>query len=115
MVNEITKGYLKHIIQHSNDILSEIENLSRQEYDLKKKHRDLICFYILQIGELVKQFDSVFVAEYSNVPWKKIAGLRDIIAHGYGSIKHDDIWIISHKDVPELKKYCEDILNKLEK
>lgn len=111
MVDLRVKGYLEHIIRHCDDILSETENLTKEEYDLNKKHRDLICFYILQIGELVKQFEPDFVAKYSTVPWKKIAGMRDVIAHGYGHIKHNEVWDISHRNVPELKVYCEQILS----
>ena len=34
--------------------------------DSDKRHRDLMCFYILQIGEHVKQFDPFF-SDLSNL------------------------------------------------
>ena len=50
----------------------------------------IICFNILQIGELAKNFEPSFIIEYNNVPWKQIKGMRDKVAHGYGTIKKEE-------------------------
>ena len=39
--------------------------------------KDVLCFNLLQIGELAKRFEPNFIKEYGNVPWKNIKGMRD--------------------------------------
>jgi len=56
------------------------------------------------IGEAAKNIDDDLRIEYSLIPWRKIAALRDVIAHEYFGIKLERIWKIIHKDLPELKQ-----------
>ncbi|HIJ11878.1 TPA: DUF86 domain-containing protein [Candidatus Woesearchaeota archaeon] len=49
---------------------------------------------------------------YPNVPWKDIAGMRDIIAHAYFKINLDRIWNIIEKELSPLRHKVQDILEK---
>ena len=51
--------------------------------------KDVLCFNLLQIGELAKKFDPNFVKEYGSTPWKEIKGMRDRIVHGYDTVLFD--------------------------
>lgn len=42
---------------------------------------------IINIGELVKSLTEETGAEHKNIPWKLIAGFRDIAAHKYQTLK----------------------------
>jgi uncharacterized protein with HEPN domain len=55
------------------------------------------------IGKAAKNIDDDFRSKYPEIPWKKIAGMRDIIAHGYFGVKPERIWDILHENLPELK------------
>ena len=110
MVKTKDKNILENILIHCNKIQAKTFNLTREEFDQNEETRDLICFYILQIGELVKHFNLEFVKQYSKVPWSDIAGMRDIVAHGYGTIDNDEVWKVAKKDNPELIEYCNQIL-----
>ena len=72
-------------------------------------YRNSITMPILQIGELVKNFSEEFISEYNAMPWKEIAGMRDIFAHHYGSIDYDMTWNTSIDDISSLKSYLETI------
>ena len=50
---------------------------------------------------------------YDDTNWKKIAGLRDVIGHGYDSIDHNITWKVVINDVPKLRRKCEDIISEL--
>jgi len=72
-------------------------------------YRNSITMPILQIGELVKNLSEDFTSKYNNMPWKAIAGMRDIFAHHYGSIDYDMTWNTSTEDIRMLKDYLEKI------
>ena len=70
-------------------------------------------FCLFQIGDKVKSLRSNYGEKYQTAYWKKIAGMRDVIGHGYDSFDHEAIWPILIESIPELKSICEDILSKL--
>jgi uncharacterized protein with HEPN domain len=49
-------------------------------------------------------------ARYTQVEWRKIAGLRDVIAHEYFGIDEDILWDIIENQVPVLLKDVRRIL-----
>ena len=88
-----------------------MNNLTREQFDNDEDVVQIICFNILQIGELAKNFEPKFVAKYSGVPWRQIKGMRDKIGHGYGTVKMNDVWKTAIEDIKPLKEYCQEILN----
>lgn len=68
-----------------------------------------ITMPILQIGELVKNLSEDFTSKYNSMPWKAIAGMRDVFAHHYGSIDYEMTWNTSVEDISALKEYLETI------
>lgn len=56
------------------------------------------------IGEAAKNVDTDFRSKYPQIPWKKIAGMRDIIAHEYFGVRLDRIWDVVKEDLPELRE-----------
>lgn len=51
----------------------------------------------------MKNIPDEFRARYPEVPWKKIAGTKDVIAHEYFGVKLDRIWKIAREDILDLK------------
>ena len=68
---------------------------------------DAVCMKFIAIGESLKGLDKVthkkLLITDTSVPWRKIMGLRDIIAHHYFDIDAEQIWwIIQHELSPLL-------------
>lgn len=85
--------------------------LSREQFDKDEDAFQIICFNILQIGELAKNFSQDFIKTYSKVPWQQIKGMRDKVAHGYGTIDVDKVWFTAVEDIDPLLDYCQEILD----
>jgi uncharacterized protein with HEPN domain len=109
-MDNYTKQILKKIVYRSNRIDSYISDHSRESFLADDKTQDAVCMNLLNMGELVKQLSMEFRSEYSDIPWRKIAGLRDMTAHGYDSIQMEDIWTTAKTNVPVLKSQIEKIL-----
>ncbi len=64
----------------------------------------------INIGELVKNISSECRENNSHIPWKSIAGFRDIVAHKYGSLRMEDVYTTVVNDFPTLKKQILEII-----
>ncbi|MDR0508736.1 MAG: DUF86 domain-containing protein [Candidatus Methanoplasma sp.] len=42
-----------------------------------------------------------------------MTGYKNIIAHNYGGVRLESLWVSVIKEVPELKEACERILNEM--
>ncbi len=109
------KGLLLAIIKHCNKINEKIVGLKQEQFNRDDDVVQIICFNILNIGELAKHFDDEFINQYNEVPWDKIKGMRDRVAHGYDTIDLDRVWNTVLYDINPLLNYCKKILKDDEK
>ena len=57
---------------------------------------------LLVIGEAANHISDELKTEHGEIPWKRIIGLRNVLAHEYGDILTDRIWNICRSGVREL-------------
>ena len=76
------------------------------------KTQDAITRNLEIIGEAVKNIPSDVKDKHPDVEWKKIAGLRDILAHEYFGIDIEILWDIVENKLPDLKKEISRLLKK---
>lgn len=73
-------------------------------------HQDICAFYCLQIGENANSLSDKFIASHREIEWRNIIGLRNIIAHEYGSIDATMLWEIITDNIPELHDFCVELI-----
>jgi len=66
------------------------------------------------IGEATKNLSAEIKSVYPNVPWRKMAGLRDVLSHNYVGIDLSVVWDVIERDLPDLKQQIEAISQDLE-
>lgn len=104
------KGLLLNIIKHCIRIEEIMDGLTKEQFDDDQNIREVICFNLLQIGELAKSLSPECIKMYDGVPWGNIKKLRDRVAHGYGSIDFEIIWGTASNDITPLRVYCQDVI-----
>ncbi|WP_373058448.1 DUF86 domain-containing protein [Zunongwangia sp. H14] len=55
------------------------------------------------IGEAGKKVDKQLKQKYQQIPWKKMAGFRDVLIHDYDKVITEILWITATKELPPLK------------
>ncbi len=96
--------FIEDILESVKLIEKYIGSTSKEGFGNNQKLKDSIIRRLEIIGEAVKNIPNDFKEKYPEVPWKKIAGLRDIIIHTYFNIDLDITWEIVKKDLPDLKE-----------
>jgi uncharacterized protein with HEPN domain len=70
--------------------------------DKEKTYATIYCLQI--IGEAVKNIPAEVKEKYRAVPWRKIAGMRDRLIHGYFVADLEKVWETIKRDLPPLKE-----------
>lgn len=69
------------------------------------------CMTVINIGELVKNLSDTIRQAHPQVPWKAVAGFRDIAAHKYQTLKMEDVYETVISDFPRLAGQITEILS----
>ena len=105
---------LRKILEYCEDIQATVRRHGAS-YDAFMDDRDYqhaVSFCVLQIGELVGGLSEEYrKATKSRIQWQEIKGMRNIIAHNYGSIDLEIVWDVATINVPELGLFCRDQLS----
>lgn len=56
------------------------------------------------IGEAAKYIPEDLRSKYSEIPWKRVVGLRNVVIHSYFAVDLEVIWVIVKKQLPQLKE-----------
>jgi uncharacterized protein with HEPN domain len=103
---------LRKIIQYCDEIA-----VANSEYGCtldalvaSTTYKNAVAMCLLQIGEMATHLTEDFRDLYSAMPWQDIKGMRNIAAHRYGSFDLKILHKTVSERIPELRKYCENIL-----
>lgn len=115
MIDERTKKVLQAIIKHCN-IINDTKNFfggNYSKFENSSIYQNAILTPVTQIGELVKKLPLDFRTKYTQIPWKNIAGMRDIVVHNYETIDKSILWNVADKETDKIKEFCQKVLNEV--
>ena len=96
--------YLLHILESIGRIERYLEGVNEETFRKETLIQDGIIRQIEIIGEAAKRLSSKLRADYSQIPWQDIIGMRDKLAHDYFGVDLDQVWLTAQEDVPSLKE-----------
>lgn len=79
------------------------------------KTQDAVIRNFEVIGEATKRLPSEFTTIYPQVPWRRMAGFRDILIHVYDRVDMAEIWNIIEQYLPQLLSEFESIRRRIER
>jgi uncharacterized protein with HEPN domain len=72
--------------------------------------QDAVIRNLEVIGEAVKGLSDELRTSNSDVPWKQIAGMRDVLIHHYFGVKLDTVWQVVAEHLPTLSECIRKLL-----
>lgn len=98
------------------DILAAVERIGRYTAGLQEeafvrdeKTVEAVCFALVVVGEAAAQ-SRRRPGRSTQIPWRKMKGMRNIAAHEYFGIDLSTVWQTATVDVPALRPLLEKLL-----
>ena len=106
--------FLQHILQECEFLIENSRILSYEEFVNNPVFQRAFVRNLEVVGEAVKNLPTEFKSSYSHIPWKSIAGMRDVLIHEYFGIDYELVWKVVEESIPSLRKEILRILSNAE-
>jgi len=102
--------YLRDMRGFCARVLAYRGGLDRQAVFADSMCLDAILRNLELLGEAAKKVPAEVREAYRQVPWREVAGLRDVLAHDYFGLDEEILWEVIEVHVPKLLVFLDHIL-----
>ena len=98
--------YVTHMLEAIHLAMDYVEEMEREDFLDDKKTQQAVILNILVIGEAATQIANTYpdwIAQYPEIPWREMRGMRNRMAHGYFEINLDVVWDTVRLSLPILE------------
>lgn len=102
--------FIRHILDEIEYILSQLPG---QDYESFRKNETLKRAYVRSleiIGEAAKKIPKDIQDLQPDIEWRKIAGMRDRLIHGYFGVDYRIVWDVASTKLVDLQAELEILL-----
>jgi len=115
----MTERSLAEFLQDILDTIADLETFTANvEFEAFRANREKVLAVVKSIeilGEAVKKIPDDIRTQYPEIPWKAIAGMRDMLVHEYWGIDANVVWATVQEGLPPLKAVIIEVAEKLQR
>jgi uncharacterized protein with HEPN domain len=90
------------------------QDINRDNLQENDEKQAAILYRLIVIGEATKRLSNEFREQYPMIPWRQMAGLRDVVIHDYDELDLDILWNVIHINLPDILPEIQAILKNLD-
>jgi len=94
----------------ARDITTFLQGVTFFHFDSNKMLRYAVERQLVVIGEAANHLSETFKKAHPEIPWKGIIGQRNVLAHEYGEILVERIWLVATERIPELLQLIDPLI-----
>ena len=98
------KVFIYHILESIELVEEYSKNMTQVQFLKLPSTQDAIVRRLEIIGEAVRNIPDAFRAKHTDIPWKKMAGMRDVLIHEYFDVDLILTWKVAKHELPTIKK-----------
>jgi uncharacterized protein with HEPN domain len=110
----MSKG--REIADYLDDIRSAVAEVEEftlgmdyEAFAADKKTVNAVIRSLEVLGEATKHIPASFRRRYPEIPWNRMAGMRDILIHDYMGVDLKTVWNVVRERLPELMTLLEKV------
>jgi uncharacterized protein with HEPN domain len=108
-----TNLYLKDILAAIDSIENFVAGMDWTAFQGDDKTTSAVIQKFEVIGEATKQIPEEIRQKYPHVPWKGMAGMRDVLIHSYFKVDHKLVWQTVKESLPEIRPEIQKVLDEI--
>ena len=104
------RDYLRHIVLEADYLIGQMPGLSFEMFIADATRCRAFVRSLEIIGEAAKKVSPEFRAQYPEVEWRAMGGMRDRLIPGYFGVDYELVWDVVQRRIPELRRQLASIL-----
>jgi uncharacterized protein with HEPN domain len=94
--------YIDDIHDAISEVADFIRGMTYDEFVVDKKTSNAVIRSMEVLGEAAKKVPTSFREKHPDIPWRKMAGMRDVLIHDYMGVDLKTVWKAATERLPEL-------------
>ncbi len=108
------RDYLEDALAAIEETATFTEGMTFEEFTRDRKTSNAVLRSLEVLGEAAKRIPDDLRAKSPEVPWKRMAGMRDKLIHEYAGVDLSIVWAVIKHELPPLHARFRSLLDSLE-
>jgi uncharacterized protein with HEPN domain len=109
------RDYIADILNAIQEVEEFTRGMNFNTFLKDKKTINAVIRSLEVMGEAAKRIPEDVKEQYSDIPWKRMAGMRDKLIHEYSGVDLEIVWLVIKEEVPPIKPLIEKLFNDMGK
>jgi len=105
------KGRLEDIVKYAKNVELIVNGITFDDFSADIRIYYSVMKNIEVIGEASNMLTRDFRNTYTDIPWREVISMRNILVHGYSQVSDIDVWNAAINDVKPLRIQAETYIN----
>lgn len=104
--------YLIDILEAARLVQKFLSDIDKKAFEVDLMRQSAVIRQMEVVGEATKRLSEAFKANHPELPWRNMAGMRDILIHAYDHVDIEEVWNAAKVSIPDLIKKIEPLVPK---